>query len=223
MRDADPRQSKPGVYRLNRIQAGYLTNTAEEIGARLDRRIRDFARRSDATASSSGSGRSVEQLRDYQLTGVSWLSALAEQNLGGILADEMGLGKTVQTLAFLAPAAGSRSGLDCLSDLAPRELATRSGTFHAGVESPADRRNESRRKNRAPRGARPCPNELRTAPTRRRSLRGSARSPPSSSMKRSTSRIPTRKTRRPPSVSTPASASFSPARRWKTRSAIFGR
>ena len=40
-------------------------------------------------------------MRDYQLDGVSWLSALAEQNLGGILADEMGLGKTVQTLAFL--------------------------------------------------------------------------------------------------------------------------
>jgi SNF2 family DNA or RNA helicase len=41
------------------------------------------------------------QLRDYQLDGVSWLTALAAQNLGGILADEMGLGKTVQTLAFL--------------------------------------------------------------------------------------------------------------------------
>ena len=35
LRDADPRQSQPGVYRLNKIQAGYLTNTAEEIGARL--------------------------------------------------------------------------------------------------------------------------------------------------------------------------------------------
>ena len=33
LRDADPRQSQPGVYRLNKIQAGYLTNTAEEIGA----------------------------------------------------------------------------------------------------------------------------------------------------------------------------------------------
>ncbi len=35
LRDADPRQSQPGVYRLKKIQAGYLTNTAEEIGARL--------------------------------------------------------------------------------------------------------------------------------------------------------------------------------------------
>ena len=38
LRDADPRQSQPGVYRLKKIQAGYLTNTAEEIGARLRRR-----------------------------------------------------------------------------------------------------------------------------------------------------------------------------------------
>ena len=35
LRDADPRQTQPGVYRLDKIQAGYLTNTAEEIGARL--------------------------------------------------------------------------------------------------------------------------------------------------------------------------------------------
>ncbi len=35
LRDADPRQSQPGVYRLQKIQAAYLANTAEEIGARL--------------------------------------------------------------------------------------------------------------------------------------------------------------------------------------------
>ena len=35
LRDADPRQSQPGIYRLKKIQAGYLTNTAEEIGASL--------------------------------------------------------------------------------------------------------------------------------------------------------------------------------------------
>lgn len=41
-------------------------------------------------------------LRDYQLTGIGWLSALAAHHLGGILADDMGLGKTLQVLAFLA-------------------------------------------------------------------------------------------------------------------------
>ncbi len=41
-------------------------------------------------------------LRDYQVTGIGWLSALAAHRLGGILADDMGLGKTLQVLAFLA-------------------------------------------------------------------------------------------------------------------------
>lgn len=40
-------------------------------------------------------------LRDYQVTGFGWLSALAACGLGGILADDMGLGKTLQVIAFL--------------------------------------------------------------------------------------------------------------------------
>ena len=43
----------------------------------------------------------AETLREYQVAGLTWLTRLATNNLGGILADEMGLGKTVQTLAFL--------------------------------------------------------------------------------------------------------------------------
>ena len=100
LRDADPRQSQPGVYRLNKIQAGYLTNTAEEIGAKLVG-ASEALRSSDIPGVIEQLGPLGRQLRDYQLTGVSWLAALAAQNLGGILADEMGLGKTVQTLAFL--------------------------------------------------------------------------------------------------------------------------
>ncbi len=42
-----------------------------------------------------------EVLRDYQVTGFGWLSALANCGLGGILADDMGLGKTLQVIAFL--------------------------------------------------------------------------------------------------------------------------
>lgn len=41
-------------------------------------------------------------LRDYQLDGLSWLSFLWDNQLGGVLADDMGLGKTVQTLALIA-------------------------------------------------------------------------------------------------------------------------
>jgi superfamily II DNA or RNA helicase len=100
LRDADPRQSQPGVYRLNKIQAGYLTNTAEEIGAKLVG-VSAALRSANVPGVSEQLGPLGRQLRDYQLTGVAWLTALAAQNLGGILADEMGLGKTVQTLAFL--------------------------------------------------------------------------------------------------------------------------
>lgn len=41
------------------------------------------------------------ELRDYQQTGVNWLSFLDTLGLGGCLADEMGLGKTIQILAHL--------------------------------------------------------------------------------------------------------------------------
>ena len=42
------------------------------------------------------------KLRDYQLTGLSWLNFISEFELGGILADDMGLGKTVQALAHIS-------------------------------------------------------------------------------------------------------------------------
>ena len=41
-------------------------------------------------------------LKDYQLTGVSWLNLLYQKETSCILADEMGLGKTCQVIAFLA-------------------------------------------------------------------------------------------------------------------------
>ena len=41
------------------------------------------------------------ELRDYQLSGMSWLQRLRSARLGGILADDMGLGKTIQALAHL--------------------------------------------------------------------------------------------------------------------------
>lgn len=41
------------------------------------------------------------QLREYQLTGASWMVWLGRFGLGGCLADDMGLGKTVQWIAYL--------------------------------------------------------------------------------------------------------------------------
>jgi len=40
-------------------------------------------------------------LRDYQLSGLSWLNFLEEFNWGGCLADDMGLGKTIQVISLL--------------------------------------------------------------------------------------------------------------------------
>jgi SNF2 family DNA or RNA helicase len=41
------------------------------------------------------------QLREYQKTGIEWLTTLYKANLGALLADEMGLGKTIQVISFL--------------------------------------------------------------------------------------------------------------------------
>jgi non-specific serine/threonine protein kinase len=40
-------------------------------------------------------------LREYQQTGLNWLTFMAKARCGALLADDMGLGKTVQILAFL--------------------------------------------------------------------------------------------------------------------------
>lgn len=40
-------------------------------------------------------------LRDYQVTGVNFLTSLAKCGFGGILADEMGLGKTFQAITYV--------------------------------------------------------------------------------------------------------------------------
>ena len=100
LRDVDPRQSRAGVYRLKKIHAGYVTNTAAEMGARLVDPAEKLRHSQPAELSALPASLHA-QLREYQRTGVRWLSALAAQNLGGILADEMGLGKTVQMLALL--------------------------------------------------------------------------------------------------------------------------
>jgi len=42
------------------------------------------------------------ELRDYQESGIRWLTNIANYGFGGILADEMGLGKTLQTIMFIA-------------------------------------------------------------------------------------------------------------------------
>lgn len=105
IRDCDPAQTQPGLYRINRAHAGYVEQTARELGSAVaDRRaaLKKFITGRDASPDAKTKlGSLAETLREYQLAGFDWLTRLAANNLGGILADEMGLGKTVQTLAFL--------------------------------------------------------------------------------------------------------------------------
>ncbi len=105
IRDCDPSQTQPGLYRINRAHAAYVEETARDLGSAVaDRRaaLKKFITGRDASPEAKTSlGPLSETLRQYQLAGFDWLTRLAANNLGGILADEMGLGKTVQTLAFL--------------------------------------------------------------------------------------------------------------------------
>ncbi|MDQ2867810.1 MAG: SNF2 family helicase [Verrucomicrobiota bacterium] len=106
IRDCDPAQTQPGLYRIDRAHASYVEETARELGSVItDRReaLKKFILSPGATGGDAKNklGSLAATLREYQTTGFEWLSRLAANKLGGILADEMGLGKTVQTLAFL--------------------------------------------------------------------------------------------------------------------------
>jgi superfamily II DNA or RNA helicase len=108
LRDCDPKQTKPGQYRIARSQAGFLDAAAREAGAQM---VGDHGWQAWTAAQKQlkpltpvSLGSLEEILRPYQKEGVYWLHFLHQNQLGGILADEMGLGKTLQILAYLRAA-----------------------------------------------------------------------------------------------------------------------
>ena len=106
LRDCNPDQRQPGLYRFDSRDAAYVRSLEESAGVQ----IQEFSNAIPANARTNNSvplGSLESVLRDYQKDGVYWLNDLRLNSFGGILADEMGLGKTVQALALLAHLGGN--------------------------------------------------------------------------------------------------------------------
>jgi non-specific serine/threonine protein kinase len=71
-----------------------------QAGEWLGKLLADLRRPEQLEAARPGAALKAS-LRQYQQTGVSWLSFLSRLGLGACLADDMGLGKTIQVLALL--------------------------------------------------------------------------------------------------------------------------
>ena len=115
LRDSAPRQLTPGVYRMDRSQAGALDLFASEngvaVGGQGNWRAWATSARNLESLRAVPLGALEKVMRPYQKHGVYWLHFLAQNGLGGILADEMGLGKTLQALAFLRTVAGKEPSI----------------------------------------------------------------------------------------------------------------
>ncbi len=86
-------------------RALYLDRLAKEEGIQLSRSapVRTFVRdilSPDEIPFEAPAGLNAT-LREYQKTGIQWLSTLTRYGCGGILADDMGLGKTLEVLTLL--------------------------------------------------------------------------------------------------------------------------
>ena len=119
LRDCDPQQKQPGLYRFDHRHAAFLNAVASEHGVPVQagaewQRIATLGSETSVPPIPLGDLEGV--LRPYQKHGVFWLTYLAGNGLGGILADEMGLGKTIQALAFLRTNRG-KSLVVCPSSL----------------------------------------------------------------------------------------------------------
>jgi len=98
-------KNEHGALSFNKIDIGELEALAEladeqEIPQEVQKQLEPFQYFEKIKPLEQPMGFTAT-LRDYQKDGLSWMTFLYENRIGGILADDMGLGKTVQTLAFL--------------------------------------------------------------------------------------------------------------------------
>ena len=105
LRDCDPSQREPGLYRIDAKHAGYLSEFASEQGtiAGAPSKWENWAMKAPELGARNAIafGDLDSVLRPYQKEGARWLNQLCINGWSGLLADEMGLGKTVQILAFI--------------------------------------------------------------------------------------------------------------------------
>jgi len=97
-------QSAQGL-RLNRVQALFLASDLQDNEKfKADRKfssLREIIEQLNGLRAKEAPAKFKGKLRGYQKIGLSWLSVIAKNEIGGILADDMGLGKTVQVLALI--------------------------------------------------------------------------------------------------------------------------
>ncbi len=104
LRDCDPSQRQPGLYRMDARHAAYLAEFADGQGTAVQAPP-DWKKWTSGGESETAKplefGDLEDVLRPYQKDGVNWLWRLMARNWSGLLADEMGLGKTLQILALI--------------------------------------------------------------------------------------------------------------------------
>ena len=132
--DCDPRQARPGAYRIGRAHAGYIAGLLgeESSGPPEWRRWTRQQLEPDRIAPVP-LGELDDVLRPYQKHGVYWMHFLARNGFGGILADEMGLGKTLQALTFIQGLSGGVSLIVCPSSLV-QNWAREAAKFTPGLK-----------------------------------------------------------------------------------------
>ena len=108
----------PGTFKMNDIHAAYVQSSLMSLDG-IDMETapewmsKAEAQNRDAKVEPVFIGDELEgTLRDYQKSGVYWLSFLERSGFAGILADEMGLGKTLQTLTWLSLEREKEEALD---------------------------------------------------------------------------------------------------------------
>ncbi|MAS94510.1 MAG: hypothetical protein CMO55_15025 [Verrucomicrobiales bacterium] len=106
LNDCDPEQLQPGTYRIDQSQAGYIRETADDLGFQTRGAV-PWQTTEDSIEFYPLDPELESTLRPYQKEGVNWMQNLASRGMGGILADDMGLGKTLQTLSFLYSVGGT--------------------------------------------------------------------------------------------------------------------